>query len=172
MRFIIMAIGVLAVTPALAQEVQQDNIGSPACVDVPFAASTECFELLVQGMKDMETFDVLTIGRGGRICGPATVRAFKEGEPALELGPGVCIPAMETKVENIKPTCVVTTFVGNYCSELLSQSANESEVVNVFSIDLNGRVCGPATATVFKDGRPSILLSPALLNQNNQCVSR
>lgn len=95
-------IALLASAPALAGEWSSPDgnvvimyggehpIGPPVCSPPPPGISQDhCAELVVAG----SAFNVLTVGPGGRICGPATVRAFKEGDPALELGPGVCIPA-------------------------------------------------------------------------------
>lgn len=71
-------------------------IGPPVCSPPPTGVAPEnCHELIVAGGTQENLFDVLDIGPGGRICGPAIVRRFKEGDPALELGPGVCIPSLD-----------------------------------------------------------------------------
>ena len=80
------------IAPAVALDYPAYKIGPPVC----HQGDTNCSEFVgrrqTQGGDD---FDVLTIGPGGRICGPAIVRGFKEGDPLLDIGPGVCIPALD-----------------------------------------------------------------------------
>ncbi len=70
---------------------------SPTCSPLPPGVTEDhCFELIVQSLDHGAIFDVLSVGPGGRVCGPATVRTSKDGRPALTVDAGVCIPA-ETK---------------------------------------------------------------------------
>lgn len=64
------------------------SIGRATCSSPPIVE--HCLELQVMN----DTFSVLEIGPGGRICGPAIVRGSREGPVALELSAGVCIPEL------------------------------------------------------------------------------
>jgi hypothetical protein len=62
----------------------------PLCTATP--PGVTCYELLVTGkIFNGDSVDVLEIGSGGSICGPAVVRMSSEVE-LLRLAPGVCIP--------------------------------------------------------------------------------
>jgi hypothetical protein len=62
----------------------------PLCTAPP--PGVTCYELLVTGkIFNGDSVDVLEIGSGGSICGPAVVRMSSDIE-LMRLAPGVCIP--------------------------------------------------------------------------------
>ena len=93
MKTFLVAAAIFAATAAIAGDADPIINRPPICSPPPAGVSIDhCHELVVIDGSQGSLFEVLTIGPGGRICGPAIVRGF-QGAPALKLDAGACIPA-------------------------------------------------------------------------------
>jgi hypothetical protein len=92
MKYLSIAILIASTSACFAGEEirSQDEISPSVCGHQPLGM--KCSELVVIGGIGDNSFTVLEIGPGGYICGPAVVRAVKDGLAALTLEKGVCIP--------------------------------------------------------------------------------